>query len=149
VEERQDSVLLASHRRGVPLTVHPAIGAEILHQHPSADGAAIGATAMRDFRRLAASVADLHDGGVVLNLGSAVLLPEVFLKALSVARNLGGGRPTGFLAADFDMIRHYRPRVNVVERPTRAGGTGIMLTGHHEVMIPLLHWAVDDALAGG
>ncbi|MDH5284532.1 MAG: hypothetical protein OEW80_11695, partial [Gemmatimonadota bacterium] len=81
--------------------------------------------------------------------GSAVVMPEVFLKALSVARNLDDGRPTGFLAADFDMIRQYRPRVNVVERPTRSGGTGIMLTGHHEIMIPLLAWAVDDALAVG
>lgn len=143
----EGSVLIACHRGAVPVTVHPTVGAEILHQHPSADGAAIGATALRDFRRLAGSLPDLHDGGVVLNLGSAVVLPEVFLKALSVARNLGEGRPTGFLAADFDMIRHYRPRVNVVERPTRAGGTGLMFTGHHEIMVPLLYWAVQDALA--
>ena len=146
IRER-DSVMLTCHRHGVPLTVHPVIGAEIIHQHPAADGAAIGGTALRDFRRLAGSLRELHDGGVVLNLGSAVVMPEVFLKALSVARNLDQGRPTGFLAADFDMIRHYRPRVNVVERPTRSGGTGIMLTGHHEIMIPLLSWAVDDALA--
>jgi len=144
-----DSVMLTCHRHGVPLTVHPTIGAETIHQHPSADGAAIGGTALRDFRRLAGSLPQLHDGGVVLNLGSAVVMPEVFLKALSVARNLDDGRPTGFLAADFDMIRQYRPRVNVVERPTRSGGTGIMLTGHHEIMIPLLAWAVDDALAVG
>jgi len=148
IRER-DSVMLTCQRHGVPLTVHPVIGAEIIHQHPLADGAAIGGTALRDFRRLAGSLPQLHDGGVVLNLGSAVVMPEVFLKALSVTRNLEQGRPTGFLAADFDMIRHYRPRVNVVERPTRSGGTGIMLTGHHEIMIPLLAWAVDDALASG
>lgn len=140
------SILLACLRHGVPVTVHAAIGAEITHQHPSADGAAIGATSHRDFRRLAGSLPALHDGGVVLNLGSAVVLPEVFLKALTIARNLGEGRPTGFLAADFDMIRHYRPRMNVVERPTREGGTGILLTGHHELMIPLLAWAVREAL---
>ena len=85
---------------------------------------------------------DLHDGGVVLNVGSAVVMPEVFLKALTVARNLGGGKPTGFTACDCDMQRHYRPRVNVVERPTLAGGRGIQLTGHHEILIPLLAWAV-------
>lgn len=140
------SVLLACHRCQVPVTVHTTIGAEIIHQHPTADGAALGATSHRDFRRLAGSLPDLHDGGVVLNLGSAVVLPEVFLKALTIARNLGAGRPTGFLAADFDMIRHYRPRVNVVERPTQAGGTGLLLTGHHELLLPLLAWAVHDAL---
>lgn len=143
------SVLLACHHHGVPVTVHAAIGAEVIHQHPAADGAAIGATSHRDFRRLAGSLPELHDGGVVLNFGSAVILPEVFLKALTIARNLGEGRPTGFLAADFDMIRHYRPRMNVVERPTRDGGTGILLTGHHELMIPLLAWAVREALEEG
>jgi len=140
------SVLLACRRHAVPVTVHPAIGADIIHQHPSSDGAALGETSHRDFRRLAGSLPGLHDGGVVLNLGSAVTLPEVFLKALTIARNLGNGRPTGFLAADFDMVRHYRPRMNVVERPTRGGGTGVLLTGHHELLLPLLAWAVRDAL---
>jgi hypothetical protein len=140
------SVLLACHRHGVPVTVHAAIGAEIIHQHPAADGAALGATSHRDFRRLAGSLPDLHDGGVVLNLGSAVILPEVFLKALTIARNLQGGRPTGFMAADLDMQRHYRPRVNVVERPTQGGGTGIQLTGHHEILIPLVVWGVCEEL---
>jgi hypothetical protein len=88
----------------------------------------------------------LDEGGVVLNLGSAVIMPEVFLKALTVARNLGGGKPAGFTAVDCDMIRHYRPRLNVVERPTRAGGTGYLLTGHHELLIPLIVWGVDAAL---
>lgn len=140
------SVLLACRRHGVPVTVHTAVGAEIIHQHPSADGAAMGATSHRDFLRLAGSLPGLDQGGVVMNWGSAVIMPEVFLKALTIARNLGGGRPTHFLAADFDMQRHYRPRMNVVQRPTLAGGTGIQITGHHEVMLPLLHWAVADAL---
>ncbi len=140
------SILLACHRAGIPVTVHAAPGADIIHQHPSADGAAIGETTLRDFRRLAGSLPSLDAGGAVLNWGSAVQMPEVFLKALTVARNLGNGRPAGFLAADFDMIRHYRPRMNVVERPTLAGGTGIQLTGHHEILLPLLVWGVLDAL---
>lgn len=139
---RDASVILAASEHGVPVTVHAAIGAEIIHQHPTADGAALGATSHRDFRRLAGSLPTLDQGGAVLNWGSAVLLPEVFLKALTIARNLHAGRPTHFLAADFDMQRHYRPRLNVVQRPTRAGGTGYLITGHHEVMIPLLVWGV-------
>jgi len=143
------SVLLAARRHDVPVTVHAAIGAEIIHQHPSADGAAIGATSHRDFRRLAASLPALDQAGAVLNWGSAVLLPEVFLKALTVARNLEEGRPTHFLAADFDMQRHYRPRLNVVQRPTREGGVGYLLTGHHELLIPLFVWGVLEALELG
>ena len=140
------SILVACHRAGVPVTVHAALGAEIIHQHPSANGAALGDTSLRDFRRLAGALPDISGGGAVLNWGSAVLLPEVFLKALSVARNLSGGRPIDFLAADFDMIRHYRPRLNVVERPTRASGRGYSITGHHELVLPLLVWGVLDAL---
>ncbi|HJR42614.1 MAG TPA: hypothetical protein VJ812_10980 [Gemmatimonadaceae bacterium] len=140
------SLLLGARELGVPLTVHAALGAEIIHQHPAADGAAIGDTSHRDFRRLAASLPALHDGGVVLNLGSAVILPEVFLKALTVARNLGGGKPTGFVACDMDMQRHYRPRMNVVQRPTLGTGTGYEITGHHEIMVPLLAWAVLEKL---
>ncbi len=139
---RDVSVLVACSELGVPVTVHAALGAEIIHQHPTADGAAIGATSHRDFKRLAATLPDLDDGGVVLNLGSAVLMPEVFLKALTIARNLNGGKPKNFTACDCDMQRHYRPRVNVVERPTLAGGRGIQLTGHHEILFPLLAWAV-------
>jgi hypothetical protein len=142
------SILLAALRNEVPVTVHAAIGAEIIHQHPATDGAALGATSHRDFRRLAGSLPSLDRGGAVLNLGSAVVLPEVFLKALTVARNLHAGVPTHFLAADFDMQRHYRPRVNVVQRPTRAGGEGYMLTGHHELMVPLLVWGVLEELGG-
>jgi hypothetical protein len=136
------SILLAAREHDVPITVHAALGAEIIHQHPACDGAAVGQTSHRDFRRLAGSMADLDQGGVVLNWGSAVLMPEVFLKALTIARNTGGGRPTHFVAADFDMQRHYRPRVNVVQRPTRAGGAGFLLTGHHELLLPLLVWGV-------
>ncbi|HEY5544458.1 MAG TPA: hypothetical protein VIK50_00235 [Gemmatimonadaceae bacterium] len=140
------SLLLQAHRLGVVTTVHAALGAEIVHQHPSADGAAIGDTSLRDFRRLAAALPALHDGGVVLNVGSAVIMPEVFLKALTIARNLNDGRPVGFTTCDLDMQRHYRPRVNVVQRPTLAGGEGFEITGHHEIMVPLLAWAVIEAL---
>ena len=140
------SVLLSAHRLGLPCTVHAALGAEIIHQHPAADGAAIGDTSHRDFRRLAASLPALHDGGVVLNLGSAVIMPEVFLKALTIARNLGNGKPTGFTTCDLDMQRHYRPRVNVVQRPTQGSGKGYEITGHHEIMVPLLVWGVVEAI---
>ncbi|MEO7823273.1 MAG: hypothetical protein ABIS15_06685 [Gemmatimonadaceae bacterium] len=140
------SVLLCANRLGIPSTVHAAIGAEIIHQHPAASGAAIGETSHRDFRRLAASLPSLHDGGVVLNLGSAVIMPEVFLKALTIARNLHAGKPTGFTTCDLDMQRHYRPRVNVVQRPTQGSGKGYEITGHHEIMVPLLVWAVIEAM---
>jgi hypothetical protein len=140
------SVLLAAQRLGIPCTVHAALGAEIIHQHPAASGAAIGDTSHRDFRRLAASLPTLHEGGVVLNLGSAVIMPEVFLKALTIARNLHAGKPTGFTTCDLDMQRHYRPRVNVVQRPTQGSGKGYEITGHHEIMVPLLVWAVVEEL---
>ena len=140
------SLLLEAPRHGAGVTVHAALGAEIIHQHPSANGAAIGDTSHRDFRRLAGALPALHDGGVVLNIGSAVIMPEVFLKALTIARNLSEGRPTGFVTCDLDMQRHYRPRVNVVERPTAPSGTGYEITGHHELMIPLLAWAVIEEL---
>ncbi|HMA24939.1 MAG TPA: hypothetical protein VKP00_13115, partial [Gemmatimonadaceae bacterium] len=132
------SVVLRAFQLGVPTTVHAALGAEIIHQHPSANGAAIGDTSHRDFRRLAASCVDLDEGGVVLNLGSAVIMPEVFLKALTIARNLNNGRPQNFVSVDLDMQRHYRPRMNVVQRPTLHSGKGYEITGHHEIMVPLL-----------
>jgi hypothetical protein len=145
--EPERSLLLAARRLGCGFTVHAALGAEIIHQHPAADGAAIGGTSHTDFRRLAAHLERL-EGGVVLNIGSAVLMPEVFLKALTVCRNVHRGTPRRFVAADFDMIRHYRPRMNVVERPTRTGGgQGYQITGHHEIMIPLLVWTVLDRLS--
>ena len=140
------SLLASAYRWNVPVTVHVALGTDILHQHASADGAAIGATSLRDFRILAAAIEDLS-GGVVLNLGSAVILPEVFLKALSV--NLNQGRQVrDLVTCDFDFIRHYRPGQNVVGRPTAAGrGRGYALTGHHEIMIPLFTAGVLAALS--
>jgi hypothetical protein len=142
------SLLRAATELSIPATVHAALGAEIIHQHPAANGAAIGDTSHRDFRRLAASLIDLDAGGVVLNLGSAVIMPEVFLKALTIARNLNAGRPRDFVSADFDMQRHYRPRVNVVQRPTLDSGKGYEITGHHEIMVPMLVWAVVDRMEG-
>ena len=142
------SILLHALLLGVPATVHAALGAEIIHQHPAANGAAIGDTSHRDFRRLAASCVDIDDGGVVLNLGSAVIMPEVFLKALTIARNLNDGRPRNFTSVDLDMQRHYRPRMNVVQRPTLHSGKGYEITGHHEIMVPLLAWAVVERLSG-
>ena len=141
------SILLAAREIGMTTTVHAALGAEIIHQHPAANGAAIGDTSHRDFRRLAAALIDIDDGGVVLNLGSAVIMPEVFLKALTIARNLNGGHPQNFVTVDLDMQRHYRPRVNVVQRPTLQNGKGYEITGHHEIMVPLLVWAIVDRLA--
>jgi hypothetical protein len=130
------SLLAAAHRLERPATVHVALGTDILHQHPGADGASIGEASMRDFRILAGVLEEFH-GGVALNIGSAVILPEVFLKAFSVAANLGADL-TGITTVNFDFIRHYRPRVNVVERPTAGGrGVGLELIGHHEILLPL------------
>lgn len=140
------SVILNAWRLGVGVTVHAALGAEIIHQHPAASGAAIGDTSHRDFRRLAAALETIDDGGVVLNLGSAVIMPEVFLKALTIARNVNAGKPQNFVTCDMDMTKHYRPTVNVVQRPTLESGKGYSITGHHELMVPLFCWAVVDAL---
>jgi len=131
------SLLAACARLDVPCTVHVAVGTDIVHMHPRCDGAAVGATTHRDFRLLAAVVADLGDGGVYLNVGSAVLLPEVFLKALTLSRNLGH-RVQDFVTANLDFIQHYRPTQNVVRRPVAKGGRGYALTGHHELLVPLL-----------
>ncbi|HWO57498.1 MAG TPA: hypothetical protein VNN55_08025 [bacterium] len=131
-------------RYGIPALVFPAIGAEIVAQHPEYDGAAVGKTGHLDFRIFAAQCRRLHDGGVVLHFGSAVILPEVFLKALTVARNRG--RVTGFVTANFDMIQHYRPNTNVVNRPTLRSGKGYSFTGHHELMLPLLAWSIKSRL---
>lgn len=137
-----DRALLARcYQLRIPYTLHVALGTDIVHQHPGADGAAIGLASLRDFRIFAATVSKLGQGGVVLNLGSAVIMPEVFLKALAVARNLGH-MVFDFTTANMDMIQHYRPTVNVVQRPTTRGGKGYALTGHHEIMIPLLAAAV-------
>jgi len=141
---KERSVLASAARLGVPVTVHSAIGTDIHHMHPSADGAALGATSYRDFETLTGLVATL-EGGVLFNVGSAVILPEVFLKALALARNLGH-TVDRFTAVDLDFIRHYRPTVNVVERPTRKGGRGYSLVGHHEILVPLLAAGIVERL---
>jgi len=142
---RDLSILHTGVEQNIPVTCHIAIGTDILHQHPTADGAILGEATHLDFQRLASVIARL-EGGVVLNVGSAVVMPEVFLKALTVARNLGH-TVSHFTAANFDMLRHYRPLENIVRRPTRLGGEGYSITGHHEIMIPLLFAAVREELA--
>jgi deoxyhypusine synthase len=139
------SILAAAATAGIPATVHVAIGTDIIHMHPDADGAAIGEGSLRDFRLLAGVVAGLARG-VYINLGSAVVLPEVFVKALNLARNVGH-RVRDFTTIDMDFNRHYRPAVNVVGRPTAGSGRGIHLTGHHEIMFPLLWAAAEERLA--
>jgi len=140
------SILRTGTELELPVTVHIALGTDIIHQHPTADGAVLGAASFRDFQRFASVVATL-EGGVVLNIGSAVIMPEVFLKALTVARNLGN-QVNSFTTATFDMIRQYRPTENVVRRPTHLGGQGYYIVGHHELNIPLLFAAVKERLAG-
>lgn len=146
----QHSLFAAAYRKRIPATIHVAIGTDTVHMHPKADGAAIGASTMLDFRLLCEVVGDLGcrslgaPGGVWLNVGSAVIMPEVFLKAVSIARNLG--RPlAGMQTANFDMLRHYRPTQNVLTRPVEAG-CGHAVTGQHEILLPLLRQAVIEAL---
>ena len=139
------SILAQGALLDVPVTVHVAIGTDIVHMHPQADGAALGAATLRDFRHFSDVIAGVTDGGVYINFGSSVIMPETFLKALSVARNLGYRGQ--FVTADFDFIRHYRPRTNVVTRPHLDGGRGYMFTGHHEIMIPLFIAGLRSALA--
>jgi len=139
------SILASGVRLKIPVTVHVAIGTDIIHQHPEADGSAIGETSYTDFRIFVSEVADL-DGGVLINFGSAVMLPEVFLKALSIVRNLGHD-VAEFTTANFDMIQHYRPNENIVKRPTNIRGRGYSITGHHEIMIPLLASAIVTAIS--
>ena len=131
----EHSLLVTAYENDIPVTVHTAIGTETIHQHPETDGAAIGETCFRDFKILCNELTGL-EGGIVLLYGSAVILPEVFLKALTVVRNLGNP-VRQFTTVNFDMIRHYRPQENVVSRPTRTGGEGYNIIGHHEIMIPL------------
>ncbi len=130
------SLLAAAAARDVPVTVHVAVGADIIHLHPSLDPAALGETTHLDFRLFAAQVSRLAEG-VYINLGSAVILPEVFLKALTLARNLGH-RVEPLTTVNLDFIQHYRPLTNVVRRPTQGAGRGYALTGHHEILVPLL-----------
>lgn len=143
---RATSILATGARLGIPVTVHVAVGTDIIHMHPAADGAAMGATSLLDFRRLAAVVSKM-EGGVYLNIGSAVVLPEVFLKTVSLGRNLG--HPLSKITTvNMDFIPHYRPLTNVVRRPTQKGGRGYSLIGHHEIMLPLLVAAVAEELGG-
>lgn len=140
------SLVATAARLGLPVTVHVAFGTDIIHMHPEMDGAAMGALTTHDFRLFARLVSTL-ERGVYLNLGSAVILPEVFLKAVSVAHNLGHPLQ-GLTTLNMDFQRHYRTQVNVVERPTLGHGKGINLIGHHEIMLPLLMAAVKEILAG-
>jgi hypothetical protein len=143
---RKHSILAEAYRLGVPACVHVAFGTDIVHQHPGFDPASTGAATYQDFKILAEQVSRLNNGGVVLHFGSTVILPEVFLKALSVARNVKG--PVAkFTTANFDMIQHYRPNLNLVLRPTQRSGKGFSFTGHHEIMIPLLAWALKTQAA--
>jgi hypothetical protein len=137
------SILVAATRLGIPLTVHVAIGTDIIHMHPAASGAALGEGSLRDFRYLVSNVARL-EGGVYLNCGSAVVLPEVFLKGVALARNRGIPL-SGLTTVNLDFVRLYRPQTNVVTRPTAGTGHGYSLIGHHEIMIPLLAAAIIDA----
>jgi hypothetical protein len=139
------SLLAAARRLGVPVTVHVAVGCDIIHMHPTADGAAIGQASFNDFRILSALVSELT-GGVYLNIGSAVLLPEVFLKAFTIAQNLGANLHD-FVTVNMDMLPHYRPGENVVRRPAAVGGRGYSVLGRHEIMIPLLAAALSEAFA--
>jgi hypothetical protein len=141
---KDKSLLATGHRLGIPVTVHVAIGTDIIHMHPSFDGKATGAAAHRDFLAFCSLVSEL-EGGVYINLGSAVLLPEIFLKAVTLARNLG--HPiTQFTTVNMDFVQHYRPNTNVVRRPTQGGGKGFALTGHHEIMLPLVAAAIIEQL---
>jgi hypothetical protein len=141
------SVLVAAHRLGVPLTVHPAVGTDVFSIHPDHSGEDLGVSAGRDFRLFCRLAADL-ERGVFLNLGSAVIMPEVFLKAVSLARNLGF-RQEGVFTVAMDFVRQYRPSVNVTERPVRDRGRGVYLTGHHEIMFPLLMAMAREYAASG
>jgi hypothetical protein len=137
---KDKSLLAAGHHLGVPVTVHVAIGTDIIHMHPSFDGGATGAAAQRDFKTFCSLVSDL-EGGVYINLGSAVLLPEIFLKAVTLCRNIG--LPLRhFTTVNMDFVQHYRPNTNVVRRPTQGGGKGFAITGHHEIMFPILAAAI-------
>jgi hypothetical protein len=142
---RDASLLAQAVRMRLPVTVHIAIGTDIIHQHPQADGRVLGETSMNDFRLFAEVVSNLGNGGVMLNIGSAVVLPEVFLKALTMARN-AGRKVTNFTTATFDMIVQYRSLQNVVRRPVAGGGRGYYIIGHHEIMIPLLARAIIERL---
>lgn len=138
------SILAAGARLGIPVTVHVAIGTDIIHMHPGFDARKAGAASHRDFR-LFASIVSTLDKGVYLNVGSAVILPEIFLKATTLVRNLGHPL-NGFTTVNLDFIKHYRPLTNVINRPTAKGGQGINLVGHHEILLPLIAAGVIEAI---
>ncbi|MBI3794769.1 MAG: hypothetical protein HY280_08585 [Nitrospinae bacterium] len=138
------SILAVCASAGIPATIHASIGCEITHIHPKTDGALVGEKSFDDFKIFTASLKHLTGGGCYLNVGSAVILPEIFIKALSAARNLGD-EVKDFTAVDFDMLLHYRPGVNVVHRPLTTGGKGYRVTGHHELLLPLLYHMVVSA----
>lgn len=143
---RKTSIIAAGARLDVPVTVHVALGTDILHIHPQMDGAATGEASMTDFRLFSSVVSTLAKG-IFVNIGSAVIIPEVFLKALTLVRNLGH-EVVDFSTVNMDFIQHYRPLTNVVRRPTMGGaGRGFRLTGHHEIMVPLLYWAILEELS--
>ena len=131
------SVIAYAYKKDIPYTVHVAIGTDVNHQFPSADGSAIGEASYRDFKIFANTIKDLHNGGVVINLGSAVIMPEVFLKALNIVRNVFK-KVNNFITCNFDIINHYRPMKNIVERPVLDKGKGYFFLGYHEIMLPLL-----------
>jgi hypothetical protein len=139
------SLLATAFTCRVPVTVHVAIGADTTHMHPATDGALLGRATLTDFRRLTLLLRGLHDGGCYWNIGSAVLLPEVFLKALTLCRNTGH-QVERFMTVNLDMVQHYRPAYNVLQRPTQDGGQGYAITGHHEIMLPLLYTMLVEAL---
>lgn len=144
---KHTSILATGAKLDIPVTVHVAIGTDIIHMHPTADGAAIGEASHLDFRKLTAVVSRM-EGGVYINLGSAVLLPEVFLKTVTLSRNLGHSLKN-ITTANMDFLPHYRPLTNVVKRPTQKGGQGYSLTGHHEIMFPLLAAAIIEEIGNG
>jgi hypothetical protein len=142
---RDSSLLATCFEKGIPATVHVAVGTDIIHQHPACDGAVLGQATYTDFRLFTSVVSTLGNGGVFINIGSAVIMPEVFLKALSIAQNMGY-HVDGFTTANFDMTQHYRPLQNVVKRPTAGDSRGLTITGHHEIMIPLLAAGILDRI---
>jgi len=145
---KEYSLIATCVEKGLPVTAHVAMGTDIIHQHPEMDGAVTGEMSMRDFSLITSVVADLGDGGVWLNVGSAVIMPEVFLKALSIAQNLGH-HVDNFTTANFDMNQHYRPMQNVIKRPTSGSGKGYSIVGHHEINLPLLAAAILDKIDKG
>ena len=139
------SIICQAIKSRIPVTVHVAIGTDVIHQHPNFNVEFTAEGSWRDFKKLVEVVSQLGEGGVLLNFGSAVILPEVFLKALNLARNLGAS-VKNFTTANFDMIYHYRPAENIVRRPVLLGGKGYYIIGHHEIMLPLLAQAIIERM---